>query len=247
MMEETALVDAIKEAACFVSGDLAADLAAARAGGHRLEYVLPNGVTNLCGYVRPPGQPAPADAADAPGQARGRPAPQEGTRAWLPAGRQLGTRDEVRGAWGGDSWSGVHVCLWFPRARMGPGRHGEQQVKVFACLQRCRSLSTGLHTQVLVLGNERFMVPELAFRPSDIGVAQGGIAQAAAEAAAAVHPDLRPLLLANVVAVGGLARCPGFAARLQAELRPLVPDELEARPLGLMCPHCKYLQFRGRE
>ena len=86
-----------------------------------------------------------------------------------------------------------------------------------------------LHAQVLVLGNERFMVPELAFRPSDIGVAQGGIAQAAAEAAAAVHTDLRPLLLSNVVAVGGMARCPGFAARLQAELRPLVPDEIEAR------------------
>ena len=86
-----------------------------------------------------------------------------------------------------------------------------------------------MRAQVLVLGNERFMVPELAFRPSDIGVAQGGIAQAAAEAVAAVHPDLRPLLLSNVVAVGGLARCPGFAARLQAELQPLVPDECEVR------------------
>ncbi|KAK9828010.1 hypothetical protein WJX81_008549 [Elliptochloris bilobata] len=148
MMEETALVDAIKEAACFVSGDMAADLTAARAGGHRLEYVLPNGVTNLRGYVRQPGAPAPASAADTP-------------------------------------------------------------------------------EQVLVLGNERFMVPELAFRPSDIGVAQGGIAQAAAEAAAAVHPDLRPAMLANVIVVGGLARCPGFVARLQAELRPLVPDECE--------------------
>jgi len=84
--------------------------------------------------------------------------------------------------------------------------------------------------QVLTLGNERFMVPEVAFRPSDLGVAQGGLAQAAAEAAAAAHPDLRPLLLRNVVAVGGLARCPGFAARLAAELRALVPDELEARP-----------------
>jgi len=92
--------------------------------------------------------------------------------------------------------------------------------------------------QVLALGNERFMVPEVAFRPSDLGVAQGGIAQAAAAAAAAAHPDLRPLLLRNVVAVGGLARCPGFAARLAAELRALVPDELEARPPRARPPAC---------
>ena len=70
MMEETALVDAIKEAVCFVSGDLRADLAAARGGEHRLEYVLPNGVTNLRGFVRPPRAPAHADTADAPEQAR---------------------------------------------------------------------------------------------------------------------------------------------------------------------------------
>ena len=70
MMEETALVDAIKEAVCFVSGDLRDDLAAAREGEHRLEYVLPNGVTTLRGFVRPPRAPAHADTADAPEQAR---------------------------------------------------------------------------------------------------------------------------------------------------------------------------------
>ena len=31
--------------------------------------------------------------------------------------------------------------------------------------------------QVLMLNNERFLVPELAFSPSDIGLKQGGIAQ----------------------------------------------------------------------
>ena len=33
--------------------------------------------------------------------------------------------------------------------------------------------------QVLQLNNERFLVPELAFSPSDIGLKQGGIAQQA--------------------------------------------------------------------
>ncbi len=59
MMEETHLVDHIKEQVCFVSTDLAADLAAARAGKYRLDYVLPDGVGDLKGHVReppPPGQ-----------------------------------------------------------------------------------------------------------------------------------------------------------------------------------------------
>lgn len=59
MMEEgLLLMDAIKEAVCFVSADALVDLAAAqsRASPHRLEYVLPDGVTNLTGYARRPGE-----------------------------------------------------------------------------------------------------------------------------------------------------------------------------------------------
>jgi hypothetical protein len=63
MMDETYLVEHIKEQVCFVSADLAADLAAARAGLHRLEYVLPDGVNDQLGYTRPP-QPKKASAAE---------------------------------------------------------------------------------------------------------------------------------------------------------------------------------------
>lgn len=54
MMEETYLVDSIKEQVCFVSTDLAAGLAAARKGAHKLEYVLPDGVSERLGYARQP-------------------------------------------------------------------------------------------------------------------------------------------------------------------------------------------------
>ena len=54
MMEETYLVDNIKEQVCFVSKDLKADLAASRKGVHRLEYVLPDGVNERLGYARQP-------------------------------------------------------------------------------------------------------------------------------------------------------------------------------------------------
>ena len=48
-----------------------------------------------------------------------------------------------------------------------------------------------------------------------------------ADAALSQHPDIQPLLLSNVVCAGGLAACPGFATRLQLELRPLIPDHIE--------------------
>ena len=52
MMEETYLVEHIKEVASFVSLDLASDLVAAKAGRHAREYVLPDGVSNGKGYLR---------------------------------------------------------------------------------------------------------------------------------------------------------------------------------------------------
>ena len=64
MMDETYLVEHVKEAVCFVSRDLRADLAAARGGKHKLEYVLPDGVNQQLGYARAP-QPRGAAAAAA--------------------------------------------------------------------------------------------------------------------------------------------------------------------------------------
>lgn len=78
---------------------------------------------------------------------------------------------------------------------------------------------------IVPLTLERFMIPEALFHPADVGLAQGGVAEAAARALAAAHPRLRPLLATNVLCVGAGAACPGFVARLQAELRPLVPDD----------------------
>ena len=78
-----------------------------------------------------------------------------------------------------------------------------------------------------MLNNERFLVPEAAFHPSDVGLDQGGLAQAAMEAVAELHPALRPLVVANVICVGGLAACPGLEPRLHAELRACMPAAME--------------------
>ena len=55
---------------------------------------------------------------------------------------------------------------------------------------------------MLVLNNERFMVPELLFNPADIGLQQAGIVEAVVQTVAATHPALQPLLYTNVVLTG---------------------------------------------
>lgn len=63
MMDESFLIEIIKDAVCFVSPDARADLrlAHAKASPHRLEYVLPDGLHNTRGYVRDPVQAAAAE------------------------------------------------------------------------------------------------------------------------------------------------------------------------------------------
>lgn len=97
--------------------------------------------------------------------------------------------------------------------------------------------------QVLALNNERFMVPEVLFQPSDIGLQQGGLAQTIAEAVEATHLDLHPLLYSNIVCTGGCATCPGFQQRLYSELRALVPDEYEVCSCIILLPPLRDFRF----
>ncbi|TYZ63756.1 hypothetical protein PybrP1_006611 [[Pythium] brassicae (nom. inval.)] len=81
--------------------------------------------------------------------------------------------------------------------------------------------------QALELGGERIAVPEVLFHPSDIGLDQAGVAEAIHQAVAACPAALHGALYANVLLVGGNTKLPHFRARLERDLRPLVPDELE--------------------
>lgn len=81
--------------------------------------------------------------------------------------------------------------------------------------------------QVLELGLERIAVPEVLFHPSDIGLDQAGVAEAIHQAVQACPEELHSVLYANVLLVGGNTKFPNFRTRLEQELRPLVPAELE--------------------
>ena len=251
MMEETFLMNHIKEELCFVSQDALADLALSkgRKSTHKRVYVLPDGVHSRLGHVL-----------------------DEEAGEQLPQQKDMVGRDWL--------W-----CAGFAHARClllcGIG------CEWMTHQTPCRS-SLHASAQVLTVNNERFMVPELIFRPSgrkklgnvfrqlqqagcvlsraraslagcvsnlvwsrsptfsrthqptlhvclphrfrpDIGLAEASLAEMIVEAVEACHPALRGLLYSNVFLMGGTCRCPGFLERLKCELRPLVPDAFEVR------------------
>ena len=59
-----------------------------------------------------------------------------------------------------------------------------------------------LQEQVLQLNNERFLVPEVLFSPTDIGLNQAGVPEAVVQAVNATHAALQPLLYTNVILTG---------------------------------------------
>ena len=76
---------------------------------------------------------------------------------------------------------------------------------------------------------ERFVVPEVLFRPSDIGLRQAGLPEAVVQAVESCDVGLRGPLYANIVLTGGNVLLPGLAARLEAELRSRVPAHYPVR------------------
>ncbi|CCL99741.1 uncharacterized protein FIBRA_01763 [Fibroporia radiculosa] len=68
--------------------------------------------------------------------------------------------------------------------------------------------------QVMYMNNERFTVPEIIFRPDDIGLEQPGIAQTVARSIALLPEDLQGMFWAHISAVGGNTKFPGFIQRL---------------------------------
>ncbi|KAI8575246.1 hypothetical protein K450DRAFT_275789 [Umbelopsis ramanniana AG] len=156
MMEETYLINDVKEACCYVSNDVFKDLSICRAPPSKnkiiQEYVLPDFTKRHKGYI-------------------------------------------------------------IPRAEDGS-------------LQGRRADNT---EQILTMNNERFMIPEILFNPSDIGMNQAGIPEAIYQSVQACDPDAQGLLYANVVIVGGNANLPGFKARVQNDLRRFAPAEYDVR------------------
>lgn len=79
------------------------------------------------------------------------------------------------------------------------------------------------------LANERFVVPELLFSPSDVGYPESGIPGTAMQCVAGMTPALQQGFLGNVVLVGGNVLMPGLLERVQSRLDMLAGDDVVVR------------------
>ncbi|KAJ5108809.1 Actin-like protein arp6 [Penicillium angulare] len=106
-----------------------------------------------------------------------------------------------------------------------------------------KGASSGLSSEilsedVLVLGNERFAIPELLFNPGDIGMTSAGIPDMIMQSLSVLPPALHAAFLANVLVVGGNALIPGFMERLETELRPIASADCVVRVRRAQDPIC---------
>ncbi|ETN45624.1 uncharacterized protein HMPREF1541_09456 [Cyphellophora europaea CBS 101466] len=81
----------------------------------------------------------------------------------------------------------------------------------------------------MVLGNERFTIPEVIFHPSDIGSKQPGLGDLVMQSIAVLPPLVQATMLSNVLVIGGNANIPGFVERVDAELRMRVKMDWAVR------------------
>ncbi|ERN14358.1 actin-related protein 6 [Amborella trichopoda] len=187
LMDETVIMDHVKENLCFVSLDLQRDLQIARKSGKenvfKCTYVLPDGVTYTKGFVK--------DIEEA---------------------QRYLTLDD-----------------------------GISAVQSEVVEEDCESLSSDEETpedrtridltknEELKLTNERFLVPEMLFHPSDLGINEAGLAECIVRAVQSCHPYLHPVLYESIILTGGSTLFPHFVERLERELRPLVPDDFRLK------------------
>lgn len=92
-----------------------------------------------------------------------------------------------------------------------------------------KSAANGDELQTLRINNERFVIPEVLFHPSDIGIQQMGVAEAILDAINNCPEETRPHLFSNIVICGGSAAFEGMQLRIQKDVRALAPDELAVR------------------
>lgn len=93
-----------------------------------------------------------------------------------------------------------------------------------------RSLLSDGQELALRVGRERFHCGELLFHPAlylDVGQSVG-VADLVLESLRNLDEELWPLMLPNVLLAGQTSRMPGFAERLTAELKAVLPDEYAA-------------------
>ncbi|KAE9407356.1 actin-related protein Arp6 [Gymnopus androsaceus JB14] len=77
------------------------------------------------------------------------------------------------------------------------------------------------------MSTNRKGLPEIIFRPDDIGLHQTGLASTIAVSISCLPEDLQPMFWENIGLIGGNTKLPGFRERLLSELQSLAPMTCE--------------------
>ena len=83
--------------------------------------------------------------------------------------------------------------------------------------------------QALLVSIERFTIPEILFRPSDIELKTLGLAEAIVSSIQACEDIYHAAMYHNIILTGGNAKIPNLKERLENELRALAPIEYKIR------------------
>ena len=189
MMDETVLVNGIKERLCFVSTNLDEDLRTCKKRGGandiRRIYCLPTG---LPGQDRLGHVVAPEGGSSASATCSGSTPPAS------PSKRVKFDAKDTGSLPGSHSDAGKSALVAGEAASAGDRVGGEEDVE----------------EAYLEVGNERFTVPEVLFAPHMVGMRQCGIQHTIASSISLLDPDLHSLLYSTIVAYGGNTRMPGF-------------------------------------
>ncbi|CAD6261635.1 unnamed protein product [Miscanthus lutarioriparius] len=83
--------------------------------------------------------------------------------------------------------------------------------------------------QVITVGTERFLCPEVLFRPSLVGMESPGIHETTYSSITRCDVDIRRDLYGNVVLSGGTTMFPGIAERMSSEIAALAPPSMKVK------------------
>ncbi|CCK71258.1 Arp6p KNAG_0G02010 [Huiozyma naganishii CBS 8797] len=83
--------------------------------------------------------------------------------------------------------------------------------------------------QTITLTDERFAVPETFFHPEMANILKPGLVETILEAISMVPEPLRPILVSNIVCVGGNFKLPHMSSRLTSELQRQLPTDWTCR------------------
>ena len=88
----------------------------------------------------------------------------------------------------------------------------------------CNSQQQSIEEQSLKMSNERISIPEILFNPSNVGIAQMGIAEAVVHSISLTPTEMHQHLYSNIVLTGGNCNFKGFKSRIEDDVRKLCPD-----------------------